>query len=876
MANPLTGDFEAVLQVSGATVNRLLASMHQNAGLKPDLPSFPHAVRLKIGDPDPISGLRGWITGQVSTPRIDLIHGVSDRFWLEVSVRARYKADPGTVPIPEFIHGTVRAQYRIEAIDPGCWGWEKIAADYIWVRVVSDTVSFTGTAEDDVSLISIAPALIDPSVADARITEIARHLLSKRFEATPHKVSRRFRRGAMRSLNIGPNKSLVAVPIGLSGDPSAGQISSINQDVLEGRDVGIAINRDVIIAKIQEALDQIRSSFRTVFRFYHRSGLDLGSWGDLDVITVTIDWTVTLKTATAQWIGGIPPMMGVSLPGGLVSIAITGEARTQKKIFNFDFNVTQMMLITFDGATEQFAAAPFGTATVNLTGAFGSIVESEARPHIQTEIANAMKSAASGMGSELSLTNRKDELVKQLKTMDDGADVDFTNAVFTADGVIVRGNIPLSPRRAPVQGFAFTADKDGYSSFESWIPGGRVDSYIWSWKWFNNAGKPGSATVSDRWVLRRPPASGQGKFGAMLGLKSPLPGLDGMGQVCLVVHGSHVHHVTGEMVPVYSSRRCKRFGFDVRLATPDRLFLREWTPGPRDPIGPVAEGAIHEVNTRKTSGHGANTLVVRAGDGWNREAATSLRDGLADSRRRDAGLVVLVLFNDGQLMQAQPQQLEEMRALAAELEAPLVVNEDVEGSWSKALRIEERDTIEWRLVTPTGGVTWAHSGELRSHDLAEALDNYLFRSPVADISMLNEGLPLGTRISPFAFESDVVGRWSAMEDRCPPPPFHRHGIESAVKFIKRGSLAAEAAVREMGTRSARDESEALRIIVVDGGTEEDVERLRQSSEDVMILADPDGNISRQFGIRSWPSSVRINESGAISEFKTVEDEVRHE
>ena len=160
-------------------------------------------------------------------------------------------------------------------------------------------------------------------------------------------------------------------------------------------------------------------------------------------------------------------------------------------------------------------------------------------------------------------------------------------------------------------------------------------------------------------MLRRPAAKGKGKFGIVLGVNQPLPGLDGMGQVCLVVSGTRTHHVTGETVPVVASRKCKRFGFDLSLATPDRLFLREWTPGPRDPIGPVAEVAIHEVNSGATNGHGANTLIVRAGNSWNREVAMSLRDGLQDCRRQDAGLVVLVLFSDRRLMEAQPELLEE-------------------------------------------------------------------------------------------------------------------------------------------------------------------------------------------------------------------------
>jgi hypothetical protein len=875
MSNPLTGDFEAVLQVSGSTVNRLLASMHQNSGSKPDLPSFPHGVWIRVGDPTAIDGMRGNILGQISVPRIELIHGVSDRFWLEVSVRARYMPDPGTVHIPEFIHGTVRAQYRIDKIDPSCLGWQKIASDYIWVRAIGDTVSFTGTAEEDASLLSVAAATVSAAEADARITRLARFLLTKRFEATPHKVSRRFRSGSMRSLNAGLNKSSVAVPIGLSGDPTSGNIASINQDILEGRHVGIAISRDVIIGKIQRELDAIQQAFLMSMRFYHKTHVDLGILGGLDVLTVTIDYKIKLATATAQWIGGSVPFSGVTLPGGLVAIHLTAQARTGKSLFNFDINITQMLLITFDAATEEFTAAPMGSAAVNFTGPFAGIIDGEARPKVQAQVATIMQNAAAGMAGELSLANRKSELVTQLKTMDDGANAWFDSAEFTADGVVVRGTIALTGRRKPVHSFKATAENDGYSGYESWIPGGRVDSFSWSWKWFNNAGKPGSTTTDDRFVLKRPPAKGQGKFGVMLGLETPLPGLDGMGQVCLVVRGVSVDPVTGEFVPTSTTKRCKQFGFDIRLAVPGRVFLTEWVPGPRDPIGPVAETAIHEVGGSRAAGHGANTLVVRVGERWNREIASSLREGLAASTRRDAGLVVLVLFTDGVLTRSGSEWLSEFRELTTELEAPLVVNEDVRGSWSRALSMDTRegeaDNLEWRLISPTGGVTWAHTGTLDPGALGLALDDYLFRSPVAANGHSTYDLPLGTRVSSFAFESDVVGRFSDVEDTCPAPPFGRLGIEAGVTFVSKGSMASEAALRKLSAEG--EGSESVRAVVFDGASADDLDEIRASlPPGVMAIPDPEGTIARRFGVRTWPSSISINEGGLVSAFNSGIDD----
>jgi hypothetical protein len=456
--------------------------------------------------------------------------------------------------------------------------------------------------------------------------------------------------------------------------------------------------------------------------------------------------------------------------------------------------------------------------------------------------------------------------------MDDMASVAFTNAVFTADGVTVRGNISLSPRRQALTTFDFSFTKDGYSAFESWIPGGRIDSFSWTWKWFNNGGKSGSDSETDRYVLRRPAASGQGKFGMVMGINRPLPGLDGMGQLCLVISGTRVHHVTGKLTPVVITRKCMKFGLDLSLRAPDRLFLREWKPGPRDPAGPVEETAIHEVGTRAPNGHGANTLIVRAGSEWNRKAQTALRDGLADCQRRDAGLVVIMLFSDGRLLRSGAKILEDIRALEAELEAPLIVNEDVDGSWSKALRITEQDGFEWRLVSPTGGVMWTHSGSLSARDLAHALDDFLFPAPAPRVSHHPEGMPVHTRVPGHAFESDIAGLLARVDDSCPPPPFERIGLQTAVKFVKKSSASSEAEIRVLRkSRNPRENADEIRVIVLDGGTAEDARRMRDNVAGAMVVADPDGTIARRFGISAWPSSLRINESGAVSELEVTDE-----
>ena len=51
MANNLTGDFEAVVQLAVRQINGLLAALHQN-GASDDAPlKLLHSASLRIGDP---------------------------------------------------------------------------------------------------------------------------------------------------------------------------------------------------------------------------------------------------------------------------------------------------------------------------------------------------------------------------------------------------------------------------------------------------------------------------------------------------------------------------------------------------------------------------------------------------------------------------------------------------------------------------------------------------------------------------------------------------------------------------------------------------------------------------------------------------------
>lgn len=69
MANGLTGGFDAVVQVSVETINRLLATLHQNGVSKEASPSFPHSSTVHVGETAAIIHLGHW--AESATVQVD-------------------------------------------------------------------------------------------------------------------------------------------------------------------------------------------------------------------------------------------------------------------------------------------------------------------------------------------------------------------------------------------------------------------------------------------------------------------------------------------------------------------------------------------------------------------------------------------------------------------------------------------------------------------------------------------------------------------------------------------------------------------------------------------------------------------------------------
>jgi hypothetical protein len=853
MANALTGDFDAILQVSGGTLNRLLASMHQNAFTNPTLPSFPHSIRMRIGDDHAFEGVRGLAHCQIGSPRIELVDGATDRFRLKVEARCWYRPDAGTEPMSAYINGTISAEYRLHDIDSSCPGWSHGAADALWFRVERGSVSFAGTTDDDIDMLSVIVIPDGDQAAylaamKAKVTRQIARLLAKRFEATPHKVSSRFRRGAMRSLNRGGASALVAA-IGLDGDPW-GDIHSVGNILLNGHDIAVAIRVEYIMAIAQKMVEPFNSFALTI-------PIHIGTpWPAPDIDTV---YHVGVNPASISW----QPQGNFAI----IKVKISGWANTNSVLANASFDIDQDVILNFNGG---FWLSP-GSATVSVHtsglyhGTVNDVVTKQIKAILPAMVQNACNAANPSLAK---LSGQTGELQDRLRSLDAATYVALNWAEFSWDGVVMRGTIGVSPRKAPVVRHEAVPAGNAHSALQTWIPGGRVDRFEWTWTW-PSSGSPESRKFTDRFLLQRPWAKA-GRWGIAIGAKDPLPGLDGWGTVCLRVVGVTTDTVTGDLVPVVSERHCRKFAPIITTLLSDELgakaaLLRDIPEWRKEvPFPQFRDRGLVAAKANLTNG-ATNTLVALVDAGRGREAVETLCAGLEACTRYDAGLSVLVLFPEGQLDEYGAEMAAELESAMRERGIPGHVNEDVQGTWSQALGFNERGGgFGWALLSPDGTVPWKTTSEAGVEGLGLILDEHLRR--VGDFKPAPQAtrLQIGTRLSAADLTVNIGDLLDLAEAPCPPVPIARLAPKDTMfAFVHASAESTMQNLHNVIRHYAGPETAV--VVVMEGAQAEEAQtRQRQMGLDVLAVPDPKGKLSSRFGIDVWPTTVLVSAEGMVS------------
>ncbi len=831
MPNPLTGTYDAVVQVAPATVQRLLASLHQQHGTGKNLPSSPHLLIARIGDQPlagALSGVRGTAWIQVGVPAVSLVTGSEEELDLECRIRARYLADPGTAPLPEFMVGKLEARFSVKQ------------------TVLGGVSGFEARASKNDAHIAVVESNLSAGEL-AKVNALARDLLRTRLDGfldLPSDLA----------TALPPVEGLVdgagteAIALGLSLSSGGGSFAGAN--VFVGADAfAIGVSKEYILSLIQPSLDALKAT-KPKFSITAKVG-----W----VVTyaATATYTVVFDKAEASW------------SKGKIKIDIAGHAKTPAWWAPNvkSFGVSQSLIFQFDPLVPLLSVTPAGQPEVGVSvnGPFSGKAEKEARPSLRnrfiSERDKALAQAQPMINQALAEIGRLRKLARRI---DDGADLRLSTAdLEREDGIVLRGWMALSPRRMPQLDFSPLPDGQGYSAFDSWIPGGWIEKFRWSWwreedGWILSEGGPKvkKKISADRFLVRDETLPAVGKA----------PGGGVLGQLCLEIEGHRVDSSSGEIVPLTDTIELNP-GIDCAFTSPlsptiyftekpwIKLLLYDPDDGDwGDYFGHVSLGARLTQLTDRT-----NLLLQLMGAGDALPQLERLREGIETADRADASLMLLLLFPPIALERGGGELLEGLRNFQESLPGTIrVLASELEpASWMEGFELSAEDLPETavRLLDAEGALAWRHDGPFEPDGLAEALREGLVAGEPAAAGLLRLHVGAGERAPDFSFAVEEARRMALRRFR---------GRPVSLAFARAGSAPSNRLLMRLDRECGSEDAPKV-IAVIDGADEETVAAMRRELDlSLMTVADPDGRISGLYGVGFLPSLVHIDHDGTLA------------
>jgi peroxiredoxin len=881
MSNALTGDYDVVVEITIDAIDRILANIHQ-AG-DSGSPKFLHSTTGRVGDPAlthfpvaegfllqnfdgkiadinsvspaalqtlekdllglqggsakvvqdlgellssetaesigsivnavlDIKLVRGTVQVQVGSPSLSVSAGSTNEITATAQIRARYVPDPNTAALPSPIHGEVQAAFTLSYNPTGAGGKPALEAQ----------------PTTDKNKIAFVPAAGSLTAAEgAQITRQVQKFIMTKFAPIGTPLPDDFKFTQFKGLSSGATK-VVALPAKLTGNPlPASKLAAINNVFLgAGDDFAAAVSKDYIdTAILQPVLDQLQN-----FTFS-------------EDISFIFHWV-----SISAWVTGT----SVSWQPGMISLIVSAHLHIWKAIGaneEYDFTVTQNLTLTLE------------TSDIRVSRVGELAIQGLPQDYVDQAMPSLVSSRDSAMQALQPIPLSSIPIGKALSTF--GASAYFKAVDITADGVTLRGKVVISPRPAPIVDFSESSDHKSVTAFKSWIPGGVIDDFVWSWQiptgplpW-NRAVK--QLTQKHSFVFDWSPKKvpGQG---------SPPPPWT-VFSLCLTIDGSQVATSSAFGGPVSAFSGSCGTGqpewFDIEPAWwADLLMIPVWGPDPGQEII-LETGIVAQINVRPPVANAAAAQAMRRHmrssalihfAGAASSPLSILSNAMDRSSHRQSAIPIFVVLPAGTFKQRRSVVEAQLGKFSADLSLPLVITEDYEGGWSSAFRAGPAavGAPATYLLGPDGQISWQHQGAIDSEPLTGVLNQFCIPAAIQRPRLARCALRVGSPIPDFIYDL--------------PGGKNLRGKLLLLTFYKSWSTPCLNQLRllqqiHQGTAGRGP----VAVAIADGEARKQVDdAVRQNGLDFLAVPDPDRSIARRCGINCWPTTIVVRQDGLIT------------
>jgi peroxiredoxin len=879
MPNNLTGHYDAVLQISQRQINGLLATLHQN-GVSDDPPlRLSHSGVVRVGDPreasvEPSPGFHKWVRNvqtagglrtldqlrtqlsacappgasrridasfselapsmpgegpsadtvrgrvkvSLSSPTLSAADGSMSEVTLRASVRAHYDPDPGTTRLaaPEHaVHGEVRAAFELR----------------LGSSATGRRLSIEPSREDRKIQFTAAPGTRLSAEETARISAEVRRVVRDRFTPVPVDLPPDLPFSEFKVLGSGSSQ-VFALPVQLSATPGpAGHIRTVNHSFIDSSGFGVAVSKGYVDGWLAPVLESTKRAILD-FKREIRVGTVFGVR-----VNKAVTFTLQLKSGPAlAWEAG-----AIKLSANLKLVVRPGA--------DVSFRFTQRFKLALDAPSQTVTLEPDGDPAVSTALPFNILHDA-----FEKAVRDAREQALSGGSTPVNhvvkhvFDGARQQLVRGLKVLDASASAAFTSVKITADGLVVRGEIGSAPRRAPVVQVAETDNGRAFTALGSWIPGGWIDRFHWSWR--EHSGKASTISTTRRSVTER----------HRFTLPRPI-GVTGLGGISLRIEGTQMTP-DGRVVEVSADgARQPGDGFGPIMVAPswwEPVVVPAWLPDA--PAGAALSDHIAghislQRDTPPKRGLTHNSLVFFA-DPRGRQPLEPLVSALTAMRRQRVSLVLVVVLPAGTLGRRVGGVEAMLRGIPDRFAGRVMLADDDAGGWTRTFGVVERPSVH--LVNARREFAWGSEGHLDPQAMAAALDRHILPAPAPRSHPLRLGISgCGCQHAPDISFVDHRGQHFAL---------HRlRGREVLLNFWQ--SWSTPCLNELLRLRDLQKTAGALAPFIVafhggrDGGVLKDL--ARRHGLTFSLVQDADQGFARTYGITCWPTTISIDAAGFV-------------